>query len=163
LNTYECMYIIQANLSDDENDKANRRVVEEIEKRGGAILSRDRLGKKRLAYRIRNHDDGVYYLMYFELPPGEIAAVRGAYRMHPRLIRFLILRKASEDVPKLQKRTPSAPETTEPAPKSAAQDKEAPPEEKAVEGTVEAAAGDEPQGDEPSEEAGVTPEPTKQE
>jgi len=162
LNTYECMYIIQANLSDDENDKANRRVVEEIEKRGGAILSRDRLGKKRLAYRIRNHDDGVYYLMYFELPPGEVAAVRGAYRMHPRLLRFLILRKAREDVPKLQKRTPPAPEPTESAPESSAQDKQAPAEPPVVQDTVGTAA-DEAPGKELSEEAGVAPEPTTQE
>jgi len=106
LNTYECMYIIQTSLSDEESEKANGRMVEEIEKRGGSMLHRDRFGKKRLAYSIGKFDDGVYYLMYFELPANEISSLRQAYKMHNRLIRFLILRKEREDVPKPQKRTP---------------------------------------------------------
>ncbi len=108
MNTYECMYLIQANLSDDESEKANHRVIEEIEKRGGSVLRRDRLGKKRLAYNIGEHDMGVYYLMHFELPPAEVASLRAAYRMHPRLLRFLILRRDFEETPKAQKREPAA-------------------------------------------------------
>jgi small subunit ribosomal protein S6 len=106
LNTYESMYILQTNLSDEENQKANRRIVEEIEKRGGSMHHRERLGKKRLAYRIGKQDDGVYHLMYFELPPGEVASLRAAYKLHPRLLRIMILRKEPEDIPKLQKRGP---------------------------------------------------------
>ena len=108
MNTYECMYLIQANLSDDESEKANHRVIEEIEKRGGSLLRRDRLGKKRLAYNIGEHDMGVYYLMHFELPPAEVASLRAAYRMHPRLLRFLILRRDFEETLKAQKREPAA-------------------------------------------------------
>ena len=104
MNTYECMYIIQSNLSDDEADKANERIIEEIEKRGGSILQRERLGKKRLAYPVRKSDDGAYHLLYFELPPGEIASLRSAYRLHPRLLRMLILRKEREEIAKLQQR-----------------------------------------------------------
>lgn len=137
MNTYECMYIIQANLSDDENDRSNRRIAEDIEKRDGAILDRERLGKKRLAYSIRKHDDGVYYLMYFELPAGQVTSLRAAFRMHPRLLRFLILRRDPEDVPKLQKRTPS-PAEPEAAP-VAPSGQEAPATAAAAEDAAEAA------------------------
>jgi len=120
LNTYECMYIIQSNLSDDEMDRANQRVTEEIEKRGGVILQRERLGRKRLAYSIRRSDDGAYHLLYFELPPGEIASLRLAYRLHPRLLRMLILRREREEVVRPERRKPGlADEPTgggEPAP-----------------------------------------------
>lgn len=155
MNTYECMYILQANLSDDENEKAGRRIVEEIEKRGGSMLHRDRLGKKRLAYRIRTHDDGVYYLMHFELSPGEIASLRAAYKLHPRLIRLLILRKEQEEIPKPQKRVSPAP--VEP---------EAAPEEKAEAGAAQSAPDaveKEPLVEEASAAATPEAEPTTQE
>ena len=129
MNAYECMYIIQPNLSDDETDTANARIAEEIEKRGGSVLQRERLGKKRLAYPIAKHDDGTYHLMYFELAPGEITALRAAYRLHPRLLRSLILRKEPEEVPKAHKRGPArseqgetAPETTQEEPTGGEQD-----------------------------------------
>lgn len=174
MNTYECMYILQTNLSDDETQKANRRIVEEIEKRGGSMHQRDRLGKKRLAYRIGRHDDGVYHLMYFELPPDEIASLRAAYRLHPRLLRFMILRKEPEDVPKVQKRAPREAAKQEAAPEKGpetAPEEDAAAAEKPAEAPSEAAEG-EPEAAEPPAErsteeapagAGPEAEPEKQE
>jgi small subunit ribosomal protein S6 len=149
LNTYECMYITQANLSDEENERVHRRIVEEIEKRGGSILDRERLGKKRLAYSIRKQDDGVYSLMYFQLPPGEITSLRTAYKLHPRLLRYLILRRDAEDVPKLQKHTAPPQGEPEAAPAVWMGDEEAPAADD------EEAAGKEREelGDEPDAEA----------
>lgn len=133
------MYIIQSNLSDDELDKANDRIVEEIEKRGGAILHRERLGRKRLAYPIRRSDDGAYHLLYFELPPGEVSGLRLAYKLHPRLLRMLILRKEREEIAKLQARRrpgdgPAEGEAVEASTDSAGDD---------ADGTAEPAADDE--------------------
>ena len=165
MNTYECMYLIQTNLSDDESEKANHRVIEEIEKRGGSLLRRDRLGKKRLAYNIGAHDMGVYYLMHFELPPAEVASLRAAYRMHPRLLRFLILRREFEETPKAQKGEPAPSAEAVPAADGAAG-----AEARAEAGEGEPAA--EPALDEPAVEpateeapagAGPEAEPTRQE
>ena len=158
------MYIIQTNLSDDEVDKANGRIAEEIEKRGGSVLNRERLGKKRLAYPIAKHDDGTYHLMYFELPPGEIAGLRAAYRLHPRLLRFLILRKEHDEVPKGHKRGPARPDKAETAPEG--DEKEPTGGEKehgeasAAESKVEAEASAEPEAESAAEEAS---EPSKAE
>jgi small subunit ribosomal protein S6 len=146
LNTYECMYITQANLSDEENERVNRRIVEEIEKRGGSILDRERLGKKRLAYSIRKQDDGVYTLMYFQLPPGQVTSLRTAYRLHPRLLRYLILRKEAEDVPRLQKRAEAPQAESEAAPAEWSHEEKAP-------------AGDEETAQKDTEELGDEPEP----
>ena len=165
MNTYECMYILQTHLSDEETEKANRRIVEEIEKCGGTVVDRERLGKKRLAYSIRRQDDGVYHLMYFELPPGEVTSLRAAYRLHPRLLRFLILRKELEDVPKLQKRTPPEPEKPETVPGEGTEEEEpaeaAPQEPEAEPVTDEAEA--EPRTEEAPAGAGLEAGPEKQE
>jgi len=170
------MYIIQTNLSDDEADKANQRIAEEIEKRGGSILQRDRLGRKRLAYSIQKQDDGAYHLMHFELPPGEIAAVRLAYRLHPRLLRFLILRKEPEEIAKLQKRTrePERPPTDKPADiavaeQGAAGDETAKAESGPETGDDSAPEApseqipDKPEAEPASADAAPEPEPDKQE
>ena len=148
MNAYECMYIIQTNLSDDETDKTNARIAEEIEKRGGSVLQRERLGKKRLAYPIAKHDDGAYYLMYFELPPGEITGLRAACRLHPRLLRFLILRKEAEEIPKPHKRGAARPEGAETTPETT---QEAP------------TGGEEEQGEAPATEPEAKAEPTGEE
>jgi len=157
LNTYECMYIIQTNLSDEEADKANARIAEEIEKRGGSVLHRERLGKKRLAYAIAKHDDGVYHLMHFELPPGEVTALRAAYRLHPRLLRSLILRREPEEVPKAHKRGPARPEQAETAPETSQEEAAGGEQDQAEAPTAEPAAEEAPAS------SGPEPEPDKQE
>jgi small subunit ribosomal protein S6 len=163
LNTYECMYIIQTNLSDEETDKANTRIAEEIEKRGGSVLHRDRLGRKRLAYSIAKHDDGIYYLMHFELPPGEISALRSAYRLHPRLLRSLILRKEPEEVPKAHKRSAGRPETAEEAPGSEEEKPTGGEQDEAQAQAPEPETQAEPAAEEAPAESGEAAEPEKQE
>lgn len=159
------MYIIQTNLSDEETDKANDRIAEEIEKRGGAILERERIGKKRLAYPIRKSEDGAYYLMHFDLPPAEIGPLREAYRLHPRLLRFLILRKEGEEVAKLHKRKtdaeqPPTPEkvTAEAEPDESAageEAQEADPKQGTEQTAPEAAQSDETPSAETAQTAGA--------
>ncbi len=163
MNAYECMYIIQTNLSDEETDKANARIAEEIEKRGGSVVHRERLGKKRLAYPIAKHDDGTYHLMYFELPPGEITALRAAYRLHPRLLRSLILRKEPEEIPKPHKRGPARSEKAETAPETTQEEPTGGEQDQAEAPTTEPEAQAEPAAEQPPAPSGSEAEPDRQE
>lgn len=88
---YEGMFIISATLSDDARHKAIDKIQKGIVDRGGKILKIHDQGKKRLAYKINNHREGYYYLIYFEAPTTAIAEMWREYRLNEDLIRFMTL------------------------------------------------------------------------
>lgn len=63
--SYELMYIIPSNTSDEEKEAAIAKVNAMIEKDGGKIESVERLGNKKLAYEINKKKDGFYVLVNF--------------------------------------------------------------------------------------------------
>ncbi len=63
--SYELMYIISSNTSDEEKEAAIAKVNAMIEKDGGKIESVERLGNKKLAYEINKKKDGFYVLVNF--------------------------------------------------------------------------------------------------
>ena len=86
---YEGMYILNAQITEDAQVKAFEKIKEGILKYEGKIIKIHDLGKRRLAYRIDNHREGHYYLMYFELNPASIAELWTEYRLHENLVRFM--------------------------------------------------------------------------
>lgn len=88
---YEGMFIISATLSDDARHKAIDKIQKGIVDRGGKILKVHDQGRKRLAYKINNHREGYYYLIYFEAPTTAIAEMWREYRLNEDLIRFMTL------------------------------------------------------------------------
>jgi small subunit ribosomal protein S6 len=88
---YEGMFIISATLSDDARSKALDKIQKGITDRGGEILKLHEQGRKRLAYKINNHREGYYYLVYFEAPTSAIAEMWKEYRLNEDLIRFMTL------------------------------------------------------------------------
>jgi small subunit ribosomal protein S6 len=88
---YEGMFILSATLSDDARSKALDKIQKGIVDRGGEILKLHEQGRKRLAYKINNHREGYYYLIYFEAPTSAIAEMWKEYRLNEDLIRFMTL------------------------------------------------------------------------
>lgn len=88
---YEGMFILSATLSDDARSKALDKIQKGITDRGGEILKLHEQGRKRLAYKINNHREGYYYLIYFEAPTSAIAEMWKEYRLNEDLIRFMTL------------------------------------------------------------------------
>ena len=65
MNSYEMMYIIPSQSSDEEKEALIALVNSMIEKDGGKIESVERLGNKKLAYEIDKKRDGFYCLVNF--------------------------------------------------------------------------------------------------
>lgn len=86
---YEGMYIISATLSDDARNKALERIQESITSRGGEIVKVHDMGKKRLAYSIREQREGHYYLIYFTLFPNHVKDLWKEYHLNEDLLRFM--------------------------------------------------------------------------
>ena len=65
MNSYELMYIIPSQTSDEEKEAKIALVNSMIEKDGGKIESVERIGNKKLAYEIEKKREGYYVLVNF--------------------------------------------------------------------------------------------------
>jgi small subunit ribosomal protein S6 len=96
MNTYEGMFIINPQLSDEETTKVVSFIQEEITKNGGKILQVQIMGKQHLAYPIKKFKEGQYLLLNFSGDGKLVPKILSKYRINESIVRHLILsRKAS--------------------------------------------------------------------
>jgi small subunit ribosomal protein S6 len=62
MRSYELMFVVVPTATDEELDKLVAQLETVVKSSNGEILSVERLGKKKLAYRIGKYDEGVYVL-----------------------------------------------------------------------------------------------------
>lgn len=92
MNTYEGMFIISPQLSDDEAAKVVSLIQDEITKNGGKIMQVQSMGKQHLAYPIKKFKEGQYILMHFTGDGTLIPKILPKYRINETIIRNLILK-----------------------------------------------------------------------
>ena len=93
---YEFMFILAPNLDDSASLEVIER-VETIVKGGGAeIVSLKPWERRRLAYPIDGHNEGLYMLCYFDAPPSSIAGIERRVRLTEGVLRFIVLRTDEE-------------------------------------------------------------------
>jgi len=63
---YEAIFIVQPNLEHDGLSKLINETKDMFEKRGGKILYKEVMGKKRLAYPVQKQRFGTYVLLQFQ-------------------------------------------------------------------------------------------------
>lgn len=66
MTRYEVLFLTVPEITGDEISTIEKNVEQEIKKTKGSLLSFERWGKCRLAYPIRHHEYGVYFLVRFE-------------------------------------------------------------------------------------------------
>ena len=92
-NKYEGMFVISADLAEEGRDK----VIEDIEKcitsAKGKVVNVDRIGKKKLAYKIKKRSEGVYVNIKFESPSEGVAVLNKKLKLKEDIFRVFILRK----------------------------------------------------------------------
>lgn len=95
MRLYELLYIIPANLTDEEEGKAEFEIQALIQRYGGVPKETRRLGKFKLTYLIKKVRHGYYVLSYFEAEPSVVAKINEALRINDKVLRHMIL-KAEE-------------------------------------------------------------------
>lgn len=94
-NLYEGMFIVKASLSDEARSKALERIKGGLVQRGGELVKVHDMGLRRLAYPIDRHKEGVYTLIYFQLPPTQVTEFWQECHLNEDLLRFMTLRTES--------------------------------------------------------------------
>lgn len=64
-----------------------------ITKLSGTIVACDEWGERFLAYNIKKHDRGLYFLYQIELDPAKVASLDTKLRLEPSILRHLLLTK----------------------------------------------------------------------
>ena len=97
-NLYEGMYIISAKLSDEARKKTFEKITNGISSRGGELRRIHEQGRRKLAYEIKSHREGYYYLVYFTLAPALIKELWDEYQISEDLVRFVTMRIEEDEV-----------------------------------------------------------------
>lgn len=98
------MYILSSAVSDNDVPPISDEVNKFIESSGGALLSNEMLGKKKLAYPIKKTRNGFYVLQTFNLEGAKLQALDNKLRSIEHIIRYLFVnvedqeRRASKDL-----------------------------------------------------------------
>lgn len=92
MQTYELTYIIADLPSDDRVAEIQTEVAKRLEGLGGVIVKEEPWGKRKLAYNIGKNGFGTYVTLQTHLEGGKVKEVERFLRLHPDVIRSLLLK-----------------------------------------------------------------------
>lgn len=92
MDKYETICIINNEITEEQKKKVIDKITDYI-KKNGTITNIDDIGTRKLAYEIRKHKDGYYYLIEFEADKEAIPELARIYRITDEILKFLIVRK----------------------------------------------------------------------
>ena len=104
MRQYETIFIINPDLDESQTNGVVEVVTTAIESGGGKVLKIDPWGKKRLAYAVKQHNDGYYVLIVFESSPEFVTQLNGHYRITELIIKHIVVQFEGDLTP-----TPSHP------------------------------------------------------
>jgi small subunit ribosomal protein S6 len=129
--TYEVMFIVRPDLPEEETDRVISTVESSASTAGITVKNVERMGKRRLAYKVRKFQDGLYVLLTVEGPGSALAELERRLRVLEPVIKYISVRIDEEQkrLAKIKKirdskvrQRPQTAETTagsEPAPATA--------------------------------------------
>ena len=91
MRQYETIFIINPDLDESQTNDVIEGVKAAIESGGGKVLGVDPWGKKKLAYAVKQHNDGYYVLIVFESSPEFVTQLNGHYRITERIIKHIVV------------------------------------------------------------------------
>jgi len=97
LGKYESMIILAPNLSVEDNEKEQKKILDLIAELGGEHTKTDTWGKKSLAYEIMKFKEGYYVINYFNLDTLKINQIDRHYRLNEKIIRYNIIKLDAEE------------------------------------------------------------------
>jgi small subunit ribosomal protein S6 len=90
---YETMYILRPDLGEEAVDAAIGRYQSILKDQGADILETQHRGKRRLAYEIDRHREGIYIQMNYTGPGAAVAPMERAMRLSEEVLRYLTVKQ----------------------------------------------------------------------
>jgi small subunit ribosomal protein S6 len=91
-SVYEGMFILDSNRFARDREKVSGQIAKIVQEAGGEILVSRLWEERRLAYAIKGHRKGTYWLAYFRLPGDHLTEIRQKFRLSDSILRMLFLK-----------------------------------------------------------------------
>jgi len=91
MKTYEQMFILAPDLDEDGEKTLVEKLTTVVKNDGGEVLDAKRWGKRKLCYEIKNHVEGIYWVMTFKAPPTVMIELRRLVKITDGFIRDIII------------------------------------------------------------------------
>lgn len=88
---YETMFILKPTLTQEEIDAKIEFFKNIILSNGATIEGVINMAMRNLAYEIKKHKRGYYFVIYFKAPPTLIAELERNYRINEDILRFIVI------------------------------------------------------------------------
>jgi len=98
MKPYETLFIIRPDVEEEDMNTVVERVEDVIKTNGGTPTLTKVWGKRRLAYAVKTHKEGIYVLVSFEAPPEVVGKLREHFRFNEDVIRNLITLQGPQGV-----------------------------------------------------------------
>jgi small subunit ribosomal protein S6 len=92
MQTYETLFITTPTLSDQEENEVVELLSQIVQQGGGTMVASDRMGRRRLAYPIQKHQDGVYVRFLYDSTADVPKELERRLRLSDRILRSLTVR-----------------------------------------------------------------------
>ncbi len=90
---YETMYILRPDIAEDEVTNHIDKYNKLLEEFGGTILDSQMRGKRRLAYQISKHREGIYVQLSHQGDGQHIFKIERAMRLSEDVIRYMTVKQ----------------------------------------------------------------------
>ena len=90
---YETMYILRPDIPEEEVDSHLKKYSELLEKSETEVLDSQMRGKRRLAYPISKHKEGIYVQLSHKGSGQQVAILERAMRLSEDVIRYLTVKQ----------------------------------------------------------------------
>jgi len=96
MHTYESIFIINPNQTDEETAAVIKKMQDVVTNQGGEMIKFEDWGKKKLAYEIKKQKRGHYAFFQFNAAPAVIRELERTYKMTDSVIKFLTVKLEKE-------------------------------------------------------------------
>ena len=90
---YETMYILRPDIPEEEVETHLKKYSEGLTDAGGKILDNQMRGKRRLAYPISKHKEGIYVQLSHDGDGQHVGVLEKAMRLSEDVIRYLTVKQ----------------------------------------------------------------------
>jgi small subunit ribosomal protein S6 len=95
-NNYELLFIIDPTLSEEDKENLLNRVKGYLEQADGEVFSFKSWGLRRLAYTIKNQNEGQYYLVQCAMTTEKVSDFRRSLTLAEGVLREMVIRVEEE-------------------------------------------------------------------
>ena len=92
MNNYETIFLMKDDITEEQRNTVIEKIREYLTK-NGKISVEENLGKKKLAYKVREYEYAYYYLIHFVGKADIISELERKYRINENILKFITIKR----------------------------------------------------------------------